>query len=84
VSKQARDGKHLEGVVHARETKAILCQSIEMGRIHLTAVATDIGKAHVVHKDEYDVWALFENAVDRETKRAITRSDILDGGVLVS
>jgi len=49
----------LGGVVHVRETKAILCQSVEMGRIHLTAVATDIGKAHVVHQDEYDVWALF-------------------------
>jgi hypothetical protein len=49
----------LGGVVHVRETKAILCQSVEMGRIHLTAVATDIGKAHVIHENEYDVWALF-------------------------
>ena len=40
----------LGGVVHVRETKAwpILCQSVEMGCIHLAAVATDIGKAHVV------------------------------------
>jgi len=49
----------LGSVVHARESKAILCQSVEMGRIHLTAVATDIGKAHVVHQDEYDIGALF-------------------------
>ena len=49
----------LGSVVHVRETKAILCQSVEMGCLHLAAVATDIGKAHVVHKDEYDVWALF-------------------------
>jgi hypothetical protein len=59
-SEQAGSGwEALGSVVHVRKTKAILCQSIEMGRIHLTAVATDIGKAHVVHQDEYDVWALF-------------------------
>ena len=48
----------LGGVVHAREAEAILCQSIEMGCIHLAAVATDVGIAHVVHEDEYDVGAL--------------------------
>ena len=52
-------GEALGSVVHARESKAILCQSVEMGRIHLTAVATDIGKAHVVHQDEYYIGALF-------------------------
>ena len=58
-SEQAGSGwETLGSVVHVREAKAILRQSVEMGCIHLTAVATDIGKAHVVHKDKYDVWAL--------------------------
>jgi hypothetical protein len=59
-SEQAGSGREALGsVVHVRKTKAILRQSIEMGCIHLTAVATDIGKAHVIHEDKYDVWALF-------------------------
>jgi hypothetical protein len=58
-SEQAGTGwEALGGVVHVRETKAILRQSIEMGCIHLTAVATDIGKAHVIHQDEYNIGAL--------------------------
>ena len=51
--------KALGGVVHVREAKAILRQSVEMRCIHLAAVATDVGEAHIVHKDEYYIGALF-------------------------
>jgi hypothetical protein len=44
-------------VVELGEPDTVFCKSIEMWGFDLTAVASEIGEAHVVRHDDHDVWA---------------------------
>ena len=48
-------GVALGGVVELLEPQAVFGERIDVGRLHLAAVASKIGVAHVIHHDENDV-----------------------------
>src|SRR4051794_1219866 len=46
------------GVVRLGETHALGCEAIDVRRLNLSAVAAQIGEAHVVDKDLHDIGAV--------------------------
>ena len=48
-------GVTLGGVVELGEAQTVLGQLVEVGGLDFTAVAADVGVAHVIHHDEYEV-----------------------------
>ena len=46
------------GIIKLRKAKPIRRQFIQRRRLNLTALATDVRKAHVVGHDDDDVWLL--------------------------
>ncbi len=64
----ARGPAHVVNVV-VREAKAVRRELVEIGRLDFSAIAAEIGEAHVVGDDEHDVWFALSRR-RREAKKA--------------
>ena len=59
-------GPTLRGVVRLRVANAVLCQAIQVGRLDLTSITSEIGIPHVVRKNYYQVRTLRRIRRDRQ------------------